>query len=111
MDALERVRAAASAQRRLPARFDLTRLDRMLSVCRINEQAAAAHVPAYYAGTVHAFRSADAAGPDAWAPFCDEVVVHPVPADHHTIMSPSGYPLIAAQLRRLLAEPVHQEQP
>lgn len=117
MEALARVRAAGSAQRRLPARFDLNRLDRMLTVCRINEQAAAAHVPAYYAGTVHAFRSGDATAvgrPDAWAPYCDEVVVHPVPADHHTIMSPAGYPLVAQRLRHLLAEPARtaaREQP
>jgi thioesterase domain-containing protein len=120
VEALIRIRAAGAAQRRLPARFGLDRLERMLMVCRVNEQAAAAHVPAYYSGTVHAFRSTAgstdsgvARGPDSWTLFCDEVVVHPVPADHHTIMSPSGYPIVAERLRHLVAgtASARQEQP
>jgi thioesterase domain-containing protein len=109
-DALAVVRSAAAAQRRLPARFNLGRLERMFQVCQHNDRAAAAHVPAHYPGTVHVLRSTGDEPPtggeptaDAWHAYAGRAVVHTVPTNHHDIMGPAGYPHVAAHVRRLLA--------
>jgi len=93
-DALERVRAAAAAEGRLPSRFQLDRLARMLEVCRANERAAARHVPAPYRGPTHVFRSRGLTGGDVWAAFAPNLTVHPVPVDHRDILGPVGYPYL-----------------
>ncbi|MGC4880030.1 thioesterase domain-containing protein [Micromonospora sp. DT43] len=107
VDALVRVRAAASAAGVLPARFGLERLDRMLAVCAANERAAAEHTPAYYDGTVHVFRSNDhpvVPGADMWNGFAREVHLQVIDADHHSIMTARGWAAVGAGIRRLLTQ-------
>ncbi|MGI5239042.1 alpha/beta fold hydrolase [Dactylosporangium sp. CA-139066] len=104
-DALRLVRAAGAEQGRLPARFSIDRLGRMLRVCAANERASAQHVPAPYPGRLHVIRAAVAnAEPfgDAWEAFAEEVIMWVVPAGHYAVMSPVCYPAIAGRVRGLL---------
>ncbi|MGI5212812.1 thioesterase domain-containing protein [Plantactinospora sp. CA-290183] len=104
--ALTEVRAAAAAQRRVPPRYPLERLGRILDVCRHNEAAAAAYRPRPYPGPVLSIRSSDPAGgssdaPDPWSPQISRLTVRRLPGDHQSIMSSAGYPALAALIRDL----------
>lgn len=106
-EALAAVRAAATEQRKLPRRFDLARLGRMLDVCRANEHAATSYRTRPYPGSVVSVRSvapsaAGESGRDGWSGLVDHLVVRRVPGDHHSIMSAAGYPRLAAEIRDLL---------
>jgi thioesterase domain-containing protein len=104
-DALAVIRRAASERGRLPPRFELERLARMARVCRLNERAAAEHVPAYFDGTVHVVRSerdAVVPGADIWDGFVRQAVLRYAPADHYSLMTPDDLSYVAALITELI---------
>jgi thioesterase domain-containing protein len=104
--ALLAVRTAAAAQRKLPSRFSLDRLGRMLDVCAVNERAAADYRPQPYPDTLVSLRSGGRprrpADVDSWRPFVAGLVVQHLPGDHQSIMSRSNCVELANRVRSLL---------
>lgn len=106
-DALLEVRHRAAEQGRLPSRFPLGRLRRMLEVGAINEAAAGSHVPEPYAGNLHVVRGVETLGEvapfDPWEAFAHHAVVHAVPGGHHDLLTGTTSRHVAAVVELALA--------
>lgn len=100
---LEKIRAIASAQGRLPANFSLERLERMVDVCHSNQEAANAYEPAPGGGSLTVFESDDGRSLGCgrqWERYFDKVTIRSLPGDHDSIMEGENIAAIALWVQR-----------
>lgn len=103
---LEKIRAIASGQGRLPANFSLERLGRMVEVCHSNQKAAETYEPRPSSGRLTVFES-DEGGivrcGRQWERYFNEVTTISLGGDHDSVMEGGSLASIAAWVKHQIS--------